>query len=48
MFVAGAEGTGHHFITALMMRLPSCISLVTTLLEGLRRGLSGFRPNTYV
>ena len=26
-FIAGAEGTGHHFITALMMRLPSLMPM---------------------
>ena len=27
VFVAGAEGTGHHFITALMMRLPELMPM---------------------
>ena len=27
IFVAGAEGTGHHFITALMMRLPALMPM---------------------
>jgi len=27
IFVAGAEGTGHHFITALMMRVPSLMPM---------------------
>ena len=27
IFVAGAEGTGHHFITALMMRLPKLMPM---------------------
>ena len=27
IFVAGAEGTGHHFITALMMRLPELMPM---------------------
>ena len=27
IFVAGAEGTGHHFATALMMRLPDLLPM---------------------